>query len=557
MASDSSQSVGERDRSLASTWRTDFAWPLLTSFSVLAIGAFCLLIAPTVIMAPWDMFILLDGGWRIFNGEIPHNDYYTPIGPLVYWLSAAGMYVAGPSLKAVSLGILFFLGVAAPWAMTVFFRKLPGYFAFLLALFLVLLIVATRPLGYSPSTTTYAMIYNRYGWVLISILMVQLFLRNQEESRTAASFDAVSAGALLALLFICKVSFFVVGFPALVLACILRPELRRVAWKAACSFGAVCFLAWLVTGINPQDYLKDLSFAAKSQSLGLRFLWLKNSLHANVVPVLLLALCWFLLVAAGYWRKTITLADAIRCSIVFWFLLAGGMFITVGNASERSDVPLFLVTAVILFVGVSRSEIPMRARDGGTRTRFIHYGFAAAVIAFFFVGTAGKDALSLANTYFAGERQKTEPDFSEKFDAPYLSDFTIPADSQWQTAYSRAGEVPSRINEGLELLRRHVAADDQVVTLALTDPFSFALDLVPAKGAPLWWDLGISFTRKNYPSPETVFANADYVIYPLTSPQAGCCQETVTTLLDLYGGFLGEHFTRADASAHWVLLRRR
>lgn len=26
--------------------------------------------------------------------------------------------------------------------------------------------------------------------------------------------------------------------------------------------------------------------------------------------------------------------------------------------------------------------------------------------------------------------------------------------------------------------------------------------------------------------------------------QAGCCQETVTTLLDLYGGYLGKHFIK-------------
>ncbi|WP_141105580.1 MULTISPECIES: hypothetical protein [unclassified Rhizobium] len=92
---------------------------------------------------------------------------------------------------------------------------------------------------------------------------------------------------------------------------------------------------------------------------------LKNSLGANALSAILLVPCRLLLIAAGRRRNTImTLADAIACSIVFCFRLASGMFITVGNAGEPNDVPFFIITAVIVFVGrASRSEILARSRD--------------------------------------------------------------------------------------------------------------------------------------------------------------------------------------------------
>jgi len=37
-----------------------------------------------IVMAPWDQFPLLDSGWRILIGQVPHTDFYNPSGPLTY-----------------------------------------------------------------------------------------------------------------------------------------------------------------------------------------------------------------------------------------------------------------------------------------------------------------------------------------------------------------------------------------------------------------------------------------------------------------------------------------
>jgi hypothetical protein len=42
-------------------------------------------------MASWDVFILLDGGYRIVDGQVPDGDFANPIGPLVYIFVSLGV----------------------------------------------------------------------------------------------------------------------------------------------------------------------------------------------------------------------------------------------------------------------------------------------------------------------------------------------------------------------------------------------------------------------------------------------------------------------------------
>ena len=75
---------------------------------VAVISILMVFFGPAPMKAPWDVFCLLDGGWRIISGHIPHVDYYNPIGPLTYLLIAAGMKIGIPSLASLVYGNLLF-----------------------------------------------------------------------------------------------------------------------------------------------------------------------------------------------------------------------------------------------------------------------------------------------------------------------------------------------------------------------------------------------------------------------------------------------------------------
>jgi hypothetical protein len=500
--------------------------------------------APPII-APWDVLVLLDGAWRIHIGQIPHQDFYNPIGPLTYQLVALGMSLSGPSLVSVSHGVLLFLLLVTPWAWTVSSSRLPKWLAALFTIYVAVLVCSLRPLGYTPEITSYAMLYNRLGWVLISILFVQVFLEPQASSRQKPVAEGLSVGALLGLLFFCKVTYFATGAAGVGLALVLRPDLRRSLVAAGLAFAALCAVWWIAFDISAIRYLADLLSAARAQSSEHRVLWLLNSLSFNKIALAVLAAAALTSVAVAGRRAYVT-------TVIVVFVTAVTFAIASANAPERNDLPLLLVALLISlrFLGIdspSKDDAPSR------------YGYWALCL----IGIPlliGQTVLSdLASLYHAGRNksahQVAAP--SQKIDSAVLGDFHILATSKWRTAYWIANEVPAKLNDGLSLLRRHGLEKTRVLPMAFGNPFSLALQSTPPTGAPLWWDLGFSLASHRLPKPEAIFRDVDTVIYPiLRDSDKGCCHATVSLMLTAYKPFIEKEFTQQAVSEFWVIRSR-
>jgi hypothetical protein len=91
-------------------------------FAVVAI--ILLAIGPSTIINPCDVFTLLDGAWRIHSNQIPHTDFYNPIGVLPYAISAWLMDLGYVSLSAVSIGIVIFLVSTSLWCTIAAYSRL-------------------------------------------------------------------------------------------------------------------------------------------------------------------------------------------------------------------------------------------------------------------------------------------------------------------------------------------------------------------------------------------------------------------------------------------------
>ena len=65
---------------------------------VLALGV------PRMRLFGHDVFISLDGGWRVLNGQRPVVDFYAQMGPAYYLLHAAGMWLAGTAAAGLGSG---------------------------------------------------------------------------------------------------------------------------------------------------------------------------------------------------------------------------------------------------------------------------------------------------------------------------------------------------------------------------------------------------------------------------------------------------------------------
>lgn len=526
-----------------------FPWLITAAFYIAMLASLLVVAGPAPMMAPTDVFSLLDGGWRIVSGHAPHSDFHNAVGPLAYLLVAFGMAVGEPSLAGHVYGTVLMLVVVAPWAAWVFFGRLSAPYAFMMTLFVTTLIAAPRPLGYDPAVTTYAMVYNRYGWALLSVFAVQVLVPTPCIRQRSSKGDAASAGVLAAIVLFCKVTFFVAACGILAGALLLRPDLRRSALLTALAFVLIVAVFWLVLGINPFRYASDIAAAGGAQSLIVRLDSLRSTVKSNLWQAPLLVGLWGALILPLMARRE-SFERAARLTVAFGLTIAAALVLTVLNSSEKSDVPLFVVAAAIAVAQADWS----RSHPGRDMTRV----FCTIVIAVCFTNIIWKDARSLANLVSWHAYRAAQLPESQRFDARPLHDFVVPDTSEWRTAYWRARQVPEALNDGLTLIRSRPTQDETIAVLAYTDYFSFALGRVPPKGGQLWWDLDFNFNEAVHPSADALLGDVDIVMAPVVDERSeGVGVETVEALLRLYGSYLHEHFVEAARSQYWNLYARR
>jgi hypothetical protein len=531
---------------------------LALTIVVSSIGVLLLWQGASPITGPWDVAILLDGGWRIFNGQVPHRDFHNPIGPLTYLLVALGMKMGRPSTSSIPYGSGLALAVLVPWAWSLARRRLPAAISLLFGLFVALLLAAPRPLGYPISETTYAMLYNRQGYALLSILLIGLLIPSRTGSRATDVAGGVSCGALVALLLYCKMTYFIVGSAGVVVGMVLFR--RSLAWLIGFmgGFGLVCLAFAALLDVSLSNYASDILAAARSQSAPMRLRLLSSSLRNGLSEIYLLVLFSAFAATIVSRRTRPTLANA-RAWIVLVFLVSGSQVIGMGNSAQGGGVeePLFAVALVILLEHYRRDSHGF-IETAADAPRLLYTLALAIGLPLLGGGTFGRDAASLAYTAGWHVLEKASFDASRRLHSASLSEFLVPASTEHVTAYWLARDHPANVNDGIDLLRKHVTAKSRVSCLALANPFSFALELPPVRGEPLWWDLNLSFDRSTYAVPESFLTDATLVMLPrLNDRSHGCCFETVEVMERLYGPYLEEHFVERDRSSAWILFARR
>src|SRR5918999_1256106 len=61
-----------------------------------------------------DLVIFLDGAHRVASGQVPNRDFHTALGPLAYYVPAAGLLLSGSLGGAMPVGTALVLVAVAP-----------------------------------------------------------------------------------------------------------------------------------------------------------------------------------------------------------------------------------------------------------------------------------------------------------------------------------------------------------------------------------------------------------------------------------------------------------
>ncbi|MFB2551533.1 hypothetical protein [Ensifer soli] len=230
--------------------------PLLAFLVMLAVLPLLLSVTIPQPIGPmfWDHYIYLDATNRIATGQVPNVDFFTPVGPLGYYLFY-GLISAFPEGHPLLLSSWALLLVSAP-LMALVVRDVQARSAALaVALAVPFLFYSILPFNSGdfypyPGSDGFG-IYNRQICQLLYVLAAGLLFVEQRSMRTA-----IVVLTMLALLFI-KVT----GVAAGTLLCLAAFATGRLPLRHALVAGILFFatiaLLELSTGI-PSAYLADI-----------------------------------------------------------------------------------------------------------------------------------------------------------------------------------------------------------------------------------------------------------------------------------------------------------
>lgn len=224
----------------------------------LAIVAVCVLLA-LPLAAPigpmyWDVFIYYDAANRIFDGQVPANDFFTPVGPLGYYLFAGWLWLF-PNAQPTLIAHWSLLAATAPlmalvlWDVGKRSRRL-GFALLVPFLVFALLPFNTREFYPFPGSDAFG-IYNRQVCQVLYVLVAALvFVCNRH-------LLVILITLSMTALFFLKITGFAAGGVIALFAFLAGRVQFRHAFASALSFLAIIGALQLYNGIVG-TYLADI-----------------------------------------------------------------------------------------------------------------------------------------------------------------------------------------------------------------------------------------------------------------------------------------------------------
>jgi hypothetical protein len=492
-----------------------------------------------------DVTSFADNAWRLLWGQRPHVDYSSGLGPATYLPWALGIKLAGGNLNGLGYGIGgagFMIGI---WAYALLVRRVSGWLAVAGAAMLCLLAVAPVQLGESFRLSAIAMNYNREGYALLGLLIIESFpLRQGEPGRGWGG--ACSTGALCAILLFLKANYFLVGLVMAAVSLVWsgRLERRRVAGLAA-GFGvvALAFLAYLRFDVGAM--LADLRMAADARSGALSPAFVVQAFAENIPGLLILgglaATAQMAVRPAG--RGCPAAVLRFRPLLLAAMVYVAGVLLLVTNC-QLDRLPLHELLALLFL-------------DCILQCAWLDVRYAAVLSMMgigLILGAQSADGLALAN----GLRLKLHPPVAFAYPvteggfagAIFIDDYL---DTKG-THRAFGSFLALYLKDGTDLLRRELKPGEKVTTMDMFNPFPFALGIEPPRGGMQSATYRYFFSDRIHPSADAFFGNADVVMYPKEHevPDAGW-----QGLAIYYIPEMERRFVQVAESAQWRMYRRR
>ncbi len=243
----------------------------------------------------WDLYIYFDAANRIFEGQVPNVDFFTPVGPLGYWLFAGALKIF-PNAQPLLLVEWSLFIISAPLMGVVVWQvgkaSQPVAFGLLLPfLFFAILPFNVREYYILAGSDGFG-IYNRQAAILLYILTASLVFVKPQKALIWL------AGLSMLALFLIKITGFVVGGAF----CLFAFFAGRIAFRSALWAVGIFLLGLIILELMngvASAYLENIA-TLYSQNSGHIFTSLASKIVQNFKVVFATVLLMGLYITLDY-----------------------------------------------------------------------------------------------------------------------------------------------------------------------------------------------------------------------------------------------------------------
>jgi hypothetical protein len=483
-----------------------------------------------------DLFVILDGTYRVASGLVPNRDFHTPLGPFPYYLSAAGYVLSGTLGGAMPTAMAVITLLLALPITHILASRLRPVIAISFGLFLLLILAVPINLGEQVTSLSFAKFYNRIGWAALGALLV-MYLRPERLHARQSILDVTSATALTLVLIYTKLTYGIVALAFLLLMLTDRQQRRWTAGALGLILVAVPIIE--VFWQSSFAHLNDLRMAL-DVSRGLRGTWgqITDHILVNLTDYVLLGL----IAGIALWRTR-----SIRDALFYGFCAVAGFLIVNQNFQAWGIITLHAAAAVaaetILRIGSSRAPEPDHnnwSTDAGAKLLFLAFVLPTIVHCAVALGLH-----TVAASTKAGEAVAL----------PQLEQVRIANLWTWND-YDAATPYMAALRDGADALSSLNPKPSRIFVLDIANPFSMALNVAPAKGDTPWLQWDRTLNDKAHVPAEALLSDVQIVMEPKSANDANAKQGPVSQLQAIYGPYISANFDPVHETDHWKLYRR-
>lgn len=496
-----------------------------------------------------DEITFLDTLWRVVVGQRVGIDYHNPMGFGPYQLGAILWHWLGPHYYVMRLAIALFSLLIAFCGCIVAERTLVRGtgFAFL---FCVTLAFQLSAPGYGVAEFGMAGFYDVQIESALAVLFLLTFSGGLRRTIRENAVDIAVVAFLLNVLFLIKISGFVVGLMILLAGCLLqgRALYRFLSLCAALlAFGAITAIEFKVTGLEVLPVIHDYELAARARLAYSFYDFVRGAVSWPLVTSVAL----LVLFAVSQRPRELPLDSRFICLVIGTYTACQYAM----NMTNFFEPNMWLAPAAMTsLVGYTDVKSDMQQASGSaswwqrvapSRLSEISARDAIPLIIFVFV-LAPKIVASIAGTAFGAL-------VSLGFEAPL-----IVTAGKGVSIVRIQGHQPKvyemSLNHAVAAIHSLNLDHEAIANIDFANPFPVLFLAPPPKGIQVWWDFGFSVPRDAMLEWQDVIGDACVVTIPAQSDPR--LPDVTVRLTDIVRTKLATDFEIVYHDELWSIYRR-